>query len=233
MIILNKKLIFIHPLKSGGTSIENMLAPLYEPNSKSPAHQIVNRFWATGGKHLTLQKIYSTLPDKDLNKYTIFFVFRNTFNRVKSAYNWMQRFHKHKIKTDWSSWMKDLETYFTTGILPPTVDPVWVCRIQDFINIPGVLDVSDLNLTIENKILVLKNDKVKIHMLRLEYLNKDWHNFKHIIGLPRQLIAHENRHHHSKESYLSEYTDEQKETIQKHYHFEMNILNSEEYKSIC
>ena len=27
--------------------------------------------------------------------------------------------------------------------------------------------------------------------------------------------------------------DEQKEVIKKHYHFEMNILNSEEYKSIC
>ena len=70
-------------------------------------------------------------------------------------------------------------------------------------------------------------------MLRLEYLNKDWNNFKHIIGLPRQLIAHKNHHSHSKNSYINEYNDEQKETIKKRYHFEMNILNSEEYKSIC
>lgn len=234
MYIKNKGIIFLHMHKSGGTSIETMLSSLYVPNNKILCQQRLNSFHARGFKHYSLNDIYNRiLDDKDLSKYTIIIIFRNTFNRLKSVYNWMQIYHPNAPKVKWGPWMTDLKTLTDTGTIKPTVDPGWLMRMEDFINIPGVLDVSDLNLTIENRILVLKNDKVKIHMLRLEYLNKDWNNFKHIIGLPRQLIAHKNHHSHSKNSYINEYNDEQKETIKKRYHFEMNILNSEEYKSIC
>jgi len=234
MYIKNKGIIFLHMHKSGGSSIESMLSSLYVSNNKRICEQRLKSFYARGNKHFSLNQIYNDiLDDKDLSKYTIFIIFRNTLNRVKSVYNWMQRHHPYAPKLTWGPWMTDLKSLTDTGTIKPTIDPGWLMKMEDFINIPGILDVSDLNLTIENRILVLKNDKVKIHMLRLEYLNKDWNNFKHIIGLPRQVVLHHNHSNHSKKTYINEYNDEQKETIKKHYHFEMNILNSEEYKSIC
>lgn len=72
------KVIFVHIPKTGGSSIEQMIAPYYLYSGTVPILQ-----------HLTPKKLKKYIDDNKWNNYYKFTVVRNPFDKLVSDYKWM------------------------------------------------------------------------------------------------------------------------------------------------
>ena len=106
MISLTHKFIFIHPVKTGGTSISVALAPFCENKmeleAQKPVEVVVgdekDNYWFPWhpnfkekfhiGKHASLQEYYDYFGEQKLQEFKIYCTARNPFERLISFTNW-------------------------------------------------------------------------------------------------------------------------------------------------
>ena len=89
MISRRHKILFLHIPKTGGTTVEKMIFPhhsfITEPDY-STLYGWDNRLgWLN---HLTMDQTIELYPCLDLNKYLLFTVVRNPWDRLVSEYHW-------------------------------------------------------------------------------------------------------------------------------------------------
>lgn len=106
MISLKHKFIFLHPVKTGGTSISVALLPFCDNKSiletMKPVPVVVgdekDNYWFPWypdpnntlhiAKHAALQEYYNYFREEELKTFKIFCAIRNPFDRVVSFTNW-------------------------------------------------------------------------------------------------------------------------------------------------
>ena len=81
----NKKIIFIHIPKTGGSTIEKVMNL-----DKQDIGCGFGKFYGKALQHLTFDEIKKILGDEMFNKYDKISVYRNPYSRIVSEYYWCQ-----------------------------------------------------------------------------------------------------------------------------------------------
>lgn len=232
MYIENKKIIFLHIPKTGGSSIETLLVKEFNtPN--------------TYLRHNTFSQIFDKMKDKSLNKYIIFTVLRDPFERIVSSYNHGIRANILK-KMSFQEYVNYIFKYYSNDFEKTeynsndymkfngnkVIDKRHIETLQYWINIPNFLNFNDLRLDKKNDCLVLTNNHVTIYLLRFNHLNDDFNKFKKVININNNL-QHTNINplSSSLKASINDYNKitNAKEKFLNIYSEEFNILNDEKY----
>ena len=104
MLSENNRFLFVHIPKTGGNSIQNILAPLAEDRivCNTPLQDGTERFELVNdrypfSKHSTIREYYRWLPDYVFEQLRIFTCIRNPWDRMISYY-----FSPHRQVSEWS-----------------------------------------------------------------------------------------------------------------------------------
>ena len=187
MYIDNKKIIFLHIPKTGGSSIETIL----ENNFNTQKNYL---------RHNTLSQIFNKIKDKDLNKYIIFTVLRDPLERIVSTYNHSVRANIIK-KMTFQEYVNYIFKYYSNDFEQKeynsndymkfhgnkVLDKRHIETLQYWINIPNIVNFNDLKLNEKNNCLVLTNKEITIYLLRFNQLNDDFNKFKKVLNVDNNL----------------------------------------------
>ncbi|MGX9354895.1 sulfotransferase family 2 domain-containing protein [Roseobacteraceae bacterium S113] len=89
MICRDRKLIFVHIPKAGGSSVEDMLWP--EPRVESDLWHGVNPYQTGGLQHLTAQQIRQEVGDALFESCYVFALVRDPVDRLVSQFNYLNQ----------------------------------------------------------------------------------------------------------------------------------------------
>ena len=163
MLYKDKKIIFLHIPKTGGDSIERTFIKYYGPYTD---------------RHRTLSYIINKHDIKDIEKYTIFVVTRNPFERIFSSFN-------HCMPVKWNL------------ITPPILRfQKYVMAIKDYFDDPenfnSVKHEFKLNIAHIQKFndwIIDKNGEEisTIKILHFDNLNHHWDHNKKDFGIDIKL----------------------------------------------
>ncbi len=196
MISRNKNFLFIHIPKTGGNSIQNILAPYADEKivNKNNLQDGVERF-EVEHEHLKINK-HSSLTDyknqldlmsfKDLYKFS---VIRNPFDRLISFY-----FSPHRQVNNW-----DKKEFIK---LVESINP-----IKSYITLKRNLNILSFN---KNKL-----DKDLDFLIRFENLEKDFEKVCKKLDIPFNGLPHRNKS--NKENYKKYYDSELERLVLKKY----------------
>jgi hypothetical protein len=232
MYIENKKIIFLHIPKTGGSSIEMLLGKEFN---------ISNTYL----RHNTFSQIFNKMEDKSLNKYIIFTILRDPFERIVSTYNHgiranilKQQSFQEYVNYIFKYYSNDFEKteYNSNDYMhfnsKKVIDKRHIETLQYWINIPNFLNFNDLTLDKKNDCLVLTNNDVTIYLLRFNHLNDDFNKFKKVININKNL-QHTNINplSSSLKASINDYNKitNAKEKFLNIYSEEFNILNDKKY----
>ena len=195
MLIEEEKIIFLHMPKTGGTSIESCLKKEFKKNTVYKRHN-------------TLSQIFFNLKDRDLNKYIIFTVLRNPFDRIVSTYNHSKTNKYIDHNMIFSEYIGYIIKYFSNDFEEneynsntymrfngkTVIDKRHIETLKYWIDIPNILNFNNLKIKLKSNCLILTNEKVTIYLLRFKYLNSDFNIFKKNINVHSKL-PHINKNH--------------------------------------
>jgi len=161
MLYKNKKIIFLHIPKTGGDSIEQTFIKHYGPYTD---------------RHKTLSKIIETYQITDIEKYTIFVVTRNPYERIFSSFN-------HCMPVKWNL------------ITPPILRfEKYIMYIKKYFDDPENYDFKEYRLNIShirkfNTWITDKNGEEipNINILHFDNLNYFWDHYKDKFGIKNKL----------------------------------------------
>ncbi len=101
-----RRLIFVHIPKTGGTTILNLLG-LWQARRAANLHTLFGEFGPFDLQHLTLPQLRQFLTDSEMNLYRKFAFVRNPWDRAVSAALWQTRFAELGVRdlrdhVDWA-----------------------------------------------------------------------------------------------------------------------------------
>jgi hypothetical protein len=185
------RFIFIHPVKTGGTSIELALAPFCEERIKldKKTHHYAVYYKEKMTKHYSFEDYKRLFKRRDLSKYRVIYTLRNPWDRILSAYSYQKM-----IGFPYANGRKyDSFEEFMRALTP---EIKWGKR-----NIVDMLDGCDWNITLP----IIFRD------LQFNF-NDVCENF---LGLPKLELTHTIKSEHGKRS--DYYTDETIEIVNRLY----------------
>lgn len=208
MYDVNKKIIFTHPHKCGGTSIEELLGFL----KLREKHPHVNRF-----KHASLEAHFSELKNKNVNfgDFYKFSIIRNPWSRAVSFYN----HYKYKEFDDWQKRTSHKE-------LPDHINDARTMTFKSFI---FKYSKHVFNHRVSTKpFMFFQNEFYLDNVIRLERFKEDLLAIKDKLQIDFKIDV---PHMNNSEIFLprkhySEYYDpETKELIEKNFEWDIKTFN--------
>ena len=167
-----RKIIFLHIPKTGGTSIEHLLK-IFKTTSHNARHYNIRR----------IQKHYD-IPD--ITSYQIFAVIRNPFDRIVST--WRHQHHHWTMENSLSfpEYVDNIQRYFNDELTIQMDENLpFFQRAMDKNNkkLLHVAHIEKFNWwrTMEDHTLA------DIDTLRFEYLDQDWNKYKSTLGIKKKL----------------------------------------------
>jgi hypothetical protein len=200
MIDDKHKFIFIHIPKTGGTSIE----------------KVFNRQMKRHCKHLTMSDYENELKS-DIEKYFIFSVIRNPWDRILSYYFW-RKWGGGRLSSEgksFKSWI-DLIVKVDKSQMQESnnyCDNESQCR-----NFMMAIDSQFNSLTIDGELTI-------DYLIRFENFQDDFNIVCDKIGITRQKLPHKNKKKHK--HYTEYYDDETKQIVAKKYAKDIEYFNYE------
>lgn len=209
MYDLNKKFIFTHPVKCGGTSLEDLFGFL----RLREKHKNVNRF-----KHASLKDHIEELKNKnvDLDGFFKFSIIRNPWERAVSFYNHYKHrayeaLHANETKDE------DLPIYIKDSRSMPFKDFIFKYSKHNF------------NSDFSTKPFMFFEDEFYLdYVIRLEHLQEDLITLKDKLQIQTEVsIPHRNNaDEFLKRKHYTEYYDtETKELIEKRFEWDIKTFN--------
>ncbi|PIW49542.1 MAG: hypothetical protein COW18_05355 [Zetaproteobacteria bacterium CG12_big_fil_rev_8_21_14_0_65_54_13] len=204
MLSIQKKFLFIHIPKTGGSSLQNILSRYSEDKivCDAPLQDGIERFAVKNTKHPELKKhsslmAYKSVLDQELFKSLYkFAVIRNPWERMISFY-----FSPHRGKQVWSR-----ENFIQ--MLNSEVQPV-----RDFIRIPSGIGLYMNRLRLGGFVPPKPLDYNIDYLLKIESLDSDFKHLCEIIDIPYETIPVRNQ---SQRSYYTQYYDEELRALVEH-----------------
>lgn len=194
MLYKEKRIIFLHVPKTGGDSIERTFVEHYGPYTD---------------RHKTISQIIETHNITDINKYKIFIVSRNPYERIFSSFN-------HCMPVKWNL------------ITPPILRfEKYVLAIKDYFDDPENFDTTNHKFRLNiphilkfNTWVVDKNGNEipDIDILKFDNLNHFWNHHREKYGINTKL-PHYNKTRFSRKNkkYYLYYNKKTKEIISEIY----------------
>lgn len=186
MIDREKKIIFIHIPKTGGTTIEKLLFPTYKFEDKTNYSYLYgwdcNLGWLN---HLTLDQILNFDDNNSFQKYQMFAVVRNPWDRLASEYHW--KISISKLTLSFSDFVRAL--YINEAEKIKSCYKSELAYLQHFKLQSDYLSASYVDV---------------IKILRFENFEKDVRRFLHKNGIMCNNIPRIRASHHS---HYTEYYD--------------------------
>jgi chondroitin 4-sulfotransferase 11 len=182
MIDDKHKFIFIHIPKTGGTSIEKA----FKKRIKG------------GHKHLTLFDYENELKT-EIEKYFVFSVIRNPWDRLVSYWKYRQGKRHAPIDgklNEFDKWLKFISSLDLNNLNGKTARG----NIPDF----------RMGLDLQFNSLLNKKNEININLIRFENLQEDFNTICDKIGIPQQQLPHKNK---TKHKHYTEYYDEETKQI--------------------
>jgi hypothetical protein len=181
------KFIFIHIPKTGGTSIENAFKKRIKGNRK----------------HLTMSD-YENELESDIEKYFIFSVIRNPWDRLVSYWKYRQgKIHapidgKMNIFNDWLKFISSL-------------------NLDDLRGKTEKSNIPDFRMGLDSQFnsLINKQNKINVNLVRFENLQNDFNTICDKIGIKRHHLPHKNKSRHK--HYTEYYNEETKQIVAEKY----------------
>jgi chondroitin 4-sulfotransferase 11 len=208
MYDLNKKFIFTHPIKCGGTSLEELFGFL----RLREKHPNVHIF-----KHASLQQHFEELKNKNVNldSFFKFSIIRNPWDRAVSFYH-------HKKYQAYKAWQK----MYPEKELPEYVEDARNMTFKEFIFKYGK---HNFNSDVSTKpFMFFENKFCMDYVIRLENLQEDFLKLKPRLQIDTdELIPHRNNSDiYLKRKHCTEYYDiETKEFIEKQFEWDIKTFN--------
>lgn len=191
MIDKERRFIFIHIPKAGGTSVETFFVPNMKDRKKnvygnSPL-QVDNQ------AHLKFYHLQIQYPRLNFDEYFKFSIVRNPWDKVVSSF-----FHsKRKIR-------KDLRKFLGFGMSEDFTFNEFVEKIQN-------LEKKHPHYDEQWSFLIDKKEKFRMdYIARMENMQKDFDIICDKIGIPRQQLPHSNK---AKRKHYTEYYDDETRSI--------------------
>tara|TARA_Y100000287_G_C14137589_1_gene313056 strand:- start:194 stop:796 length:603 start_codon:yes stop_codon:yes gene_type:complete len=189
--------IFIHIPKTGGTSIEQVFKKRFKGNRK----------------HMTMLD-YENELGSEINKYFIFSVIRNPWDRLVSY--WKYRQGKPHAPIDGKIKKFDDWLRFTSSLdLDNLIGKTHIGNISNF----------KVGLDLQFNCLVNNKNKINANLLRFENLQQDFNIICDKIGIPRKQLPHFNKTKHK--NYTEYYDEETKQIVAKKYAKDIKFFNYE------
>jgi len=218
MISKDKKIIFVHIPKTGGSSIEKCLSRVFDENIvingdnsivkgniKNLYENSYNSF-----KHSTIMELRNHYKDKDFNEFHKFAVIRNPWDRLLSLYRWSSgrtgvynnktnlvdsqhikggaRYDKKQF-LNYFNGVKEIDEYNKRALW--TINR-YVCDEKDNIMVDTLLDFENLN----NDFIEL-NSRLGLTTNSLPHINRT--NTKNFRKVMDEEVIQTIRHHYKKE----------------------------------
>lgn len=209
MYDLNKKLIFTHPIKCGGTSVEDLLG-FFALREKYPQVQSTI-------KHASLETHFNELKNKNvkIEDFFKFSIIRNPWARAVSFYNHSKyRAFEHWLKTKPN---KEMPPFITDS------------RNMTFKSFIFKYTESTFNSNYSTKPYMLFQNKFYLdYVIRLEHLKEDFLKIRDKLQLKSDTII---PHHNNSETFLpkkpyTEYYDaETKKLIEQRFDWDIETFN--------
>jgi len=213
MISLSNKFIFVHIIKNGGTSIDNIL--------KDYAYNF-NYNQGPYSDHSTIKEIYNELSLEQYNQFYKFTVIRHPIFRISSLYYFSYSRYIHH----------------NNGMITPRQTPPKFNSLENFVKcLPSLYRNEEK----ENKLKNFKNmtysflpqiDWLKINnkitfdkIIKLKDLNQEWPSLLNDLKIKYKPLTHERKGVKYKEDYISMYTQEMKDIIYDIYEKDMKEFN--------
>jgi len=195
MISDNKKFIFIHIPKNGGTSIQEMLLDYlncsYEYNNDIGLIKFKDEYGTK--KHSSLLKITKAIGRKNIRKYYKFTVVRNPYDRFISMYFWALKY-KYRINQSIQE----------------------VLMRNDKINYNYAKEIISMDFARPQTRWLKVCNKIKIdYIIRLENIQDGWNYVCNKINIPNSVVPKLNSNKHG--YYGKYYYNELKELIDNFY----------------
>jgi hypothetical protein len=208
MYDLKKKIIFLHPPKCGGTSIEQLLGFL-EERQKNPN---INFF-----KHASLREhIQEVSKISDPNKFFKFSIIRNPWDRAVSYYN-----HK-KFK----AYISFLHKGYAFYEMPENVKDAKKLTFKEYI---FKYFPNEFNSEKQTKPFMLFEENFYLqYVIRFEFLKKDIYSIRQKIGIGNDyIIPHLNDSsiYLEKKDYKEYYDEESKNLIENLFKWDILKFN--------
>lgn len=187
MIDDKHKFIFIHIPKTGGTSIENAFKKRIKSNRK----------------HLTVSD-YENELESDIEKYFIFSVIRNPWDKLISYWKYRQGERHAPIDgkiTRFDDWLKFISSLNLDDLRGKTQKS----NIPDF----------RMGLDLQFNSLINKQNKINVNLVRFENLQNDFNTICDKIGIKRHHLPHINKSRHK--HYTEYYNEETKQIVAETY----------------
>jgi hypothetical protein len=187
MISHAHKFIFIHIPKTGGTSIEKVFKKQIKNNRK----------------HLTFFQYENELKS-EIEKYFIFSVIRNPWDRLVSYWKYRQgKIHapidgKMNIFDDWLKFISSL-------------------NLDDLHGKTEKSNIPDFRMGLDSQFnsLINKQNKINVNLVRFENLQNDFNTICDKIGIKRHHLPHKNKSRHK--HYTEYYNEETKQIVAEKY----------------
>tara|TARA_R110002051_G_C8741545_1_gene499149 strand:+ start:480 stop:1115 length:636 start_codon:yes stop_codon:yes gene_type:complete len=185
MISKNKKIIFVHIPKTGGSSIEKCLHGVFDEtivingddsivkgNIKNLYENSYNSF-----KHSTIMELKNHYKDENFNEFHKFAVIRNPWDRLLSLYRWTSKGETRYDKKQFLNYfngVKEIDEYNKRALW--TINR-YVCNEKDDIMVDTLLDFENLN----NDFVEL-NSKLGLTNNSLPHINRtNTKNFREVM----------------------------------------------------
>lgn len=221
MIDCEYKFIFIHIVKTGGTSIEKVLCNYLDIDMKNTRRNPQGKWW----KHIWARDMKDYIGEKIWNDYFTFAFVRNPFDMILSLYSMYTQYGKYTKPEKSREWYhpwnqyKDFEDFILSmGECKHEPDEKWRVHLDRV----GVKGTMDLWYGIENlQTSYLTNSrrgkengqgKILVDFVGLyENLVADFHYFCEKVGLPKLDLIHSGATKHR--PYQELYTDRMKDIV--------------------
>ena len=187
MIDDKHKFIFIHIPKTGGTSIELTFKKRIKGSHK----------------HLTLFDYENELKT-EIEKYFVFSVIRNPWDRLVSYWKYRQGKPHAPIDgklNEFDKWLKFISSLDLNNLNGKTARG----NIPDF----------RMGLDLQFNSLLNKKNEINVNLIRFENLQEDFNTICDKIGIPQQQLPHKNATKHK--HYTEYYDDETREIVAEKY----------------
>lgn len=209
MYDINKKIIFTHPPKCGGTSIEELFGFLKLREKYKHIHKF---------KHASLKDHIEELKSKNVNFHDFFkfSIVRNPWERAVSFYN-------HKKHQAYEMWLAER---FEGEEMPPYIKDARSMTFKDYIFRYGK---HNFNSQFSTKPFMFFEDKFYLdYVIRLEHLQEDLLALKDRLQIdPSVSIPHRNNANvYIKRKHYTEYYDtETKNYIERCFEWDIKTFN--------
>lgn len=194
MLSIKHKFLFVHIPKTGGNSIQNILAEYSDDRliCNIPEQDGVDRFELINdtygySKHSTLQNYFDKVPSEILEECFIFTCIRNPWERMISYY-----FSSHRQVSEWSR--------------------------NAFIEMLDEVENSEHYLAHQPETYTLRDE----NYLRFENLDTEFRAICKKLSIPLKSLPHRNRSNHM--DYRKYYDDELVELVAEKSKFEVNEI---------